>query len=73
MSDTRYRFPVGTRFHSAGKHPVVCTVTDIHFTANLAGETVSVRYVATHTFLGQTVTEFNVCDTSIARRLIPTP
>jgi len=42
-------------------------------TRNLAGEVVQVRYVATHQFLGQTVTNRDVCASTIARGLISTP
>jgi hypothetical protein len=33
---------------------------------NSAGEVVKVYYQATHEFMGQTVTEHEVCDTTIA-------
>ena len=68
------RFPVGTTFKPVGrKHAKVCTVTDIHTTTNLAGEFVKLRYVATHDFLGQTLSDTDVIETTIARGLIATP
>jgi hypothetical protein len=64
------RFKVGQRFKTRGKHPSVCTIVDILRTFNLAGECVSLRYVATHEFCGQTVTDHDVVDTTIAKGLI---
>lgn len=73
MTDARTaRFPIGTVFQTPGKHPRTCTVTDILRTYNEAGELVRVRYVAQHEFMGQTITDNDVCETSIARRLSPT-
>ena len=64
------RFKVGQRFKTRGKHPSVCVVVDILRTFNLAGECVSLRYVATHEFCGQTITDHDVVDATIARGLI---
>lgn len=64
---TEPRFPIGTQFKTRGKHPRVCTVVDIHRTYNAQGALVKVRYVATHEFLGQTVTDSDVVDATIAR------
>ena len=63
-------YPIGTQFMSGGKHPQKCVVTDILKTYNNSGDLVSVRYIATHQFIGQTVTDRDVVGTSIARRLI---
>ena len=63
---TTQRFPVGTRFKSRGKCPRDCVVTDYLVTRNLAGEIVAARYVATHEFCGQTVTDYDVSDTEVA-------
>ena len=65
------RFPVGTKFLSSGKRKDVCTVVDILKTYNNAGELVSIRYVATHPFMGQDVYDYDVVDTTIAMRLLP--
>jgi len=63
-------YPVGTQFMSRGKFPRLCTVTDVLTTTNLAGDVVSVRYVATHTTVGgQLVTDATVVDTTIAMGL----
>ena len=61
------RFKIGQQFKTAGKHPRLCTVTDILRTYNAAGEHVSTRYVATHEFCGQTMTDNDVLDITIAR------
>ena len=60
------QFSIGTQFKSRGKHPRICTVTDILRTYNSAGELVKTRYVAEHEFLGRTVTDHDVCETTIA-------
>jgi hypothetical protein len=60
------KYPVGTKFQTGGKRKDVCTVTDMITTTNLAGEIVQVRYVATHKFMGQTLTD-NVPAVTIAR------
>ena len=64
------RFKPGTRYMTRGKHPLECTVQDVHTTRNLKGEVVKIRYVATHLFCGQVVTDNDVVDTTIARGLI---
>lgn len=65
------RFAPGTQYTPQGrKHPELCTVTDVYTTRNLAGELVSIRYVSTHAFCGQTVTAYDVVDPTIARGLV---
>lgn len=64
------KYPIGTKFKTRGKAPRVCTVVDYHTTTNLAGEVVKERYVATHEFMGQIVTDYDVCAVTIARGLI---
>jgi hypothetical protein len=66
---TKEIFPIGTKFKSRGKHPRECTVVDIFKTYNSKDELVSVRYVAEHQFMGQTVTDTNVLHTTIAMGL----
>lgn len=64
------RFKIGTTYKPHGKkHASLCTVVDIHTTTNLAGEIVRVSYVTSHEFCGQTVFDYDVCDTTIARSL----
>jgi hypothetical protein len=64
------RFSIGTKFTSGGKHPRICTIVDIHKTYNSAGDLVWIEYVATHEFMGQTVTDYHVCDTTVARNIL---
>jgi hypothetical protein len=64
------RFKIGTLFKTRGKHSRLCIVTDIHKTYNSKNELISIRYVATHEFAGQTVTNYDVCDTTIAMGLV---
>ena len=63
-------YPVGTVFKPIGKHSKECTVIDIYITKNLKGEIVQTRYVATHEFLGQKVTDYDVVAVTIARGFI---
>jgi len=65
------RFHIGTEYKTQGKHPKLCTVIDILKTYNIRGELVQIRYVATHDCLGQTVTDRDVVDATIARGLLP--
>jgi len=64
------RFSIGARFTTKHKVPMHCVVTDILKTYNSRNELVSIRYVATHQFLGQTVTDYDVVETTIARGLV---
>lgn len=67
-------YAIGTKFKPVGRKPgQVCTVTDILKTRNSKGELVQVRYVATHEFMGQTVTDRDVVETTIARGFIAAP
>ena len=66
-----HRFPIGTKYRTGGKHPITCTVIDHLTTTNSKGELVAARYVTAHEFCGQTVTETDVVDTTIARGLLP--
>ena len=43
-----------------GKAPRLCTVVDVWKTYNDKGEMVRLRYVSTHEFCGQTVTDYDV-------------
>lgn len=64
------KYQIGTQYKTAGKAPRICTVVDILKTYNSANELVSIRYVATHLFMGQTVTNVDVVETTISRGLI---
>lgn len=67
---TEARFAIGTKFRTRGKNPRICMVTDVHRTFNAAGDLVSIRYQATHDFMGQAVTSHDVVDATIAMGLI---
>ena len=64
------RYTIGQQYISGGKYPQRCTVVDILTTTNAAGECVRIRYVSAHDFLGQSVTDSDVCDVTIARGLL---
>jgi hypothetical protein len=64
------KFTIGTQFKTRGKHPQLCTVVDILKTYNSKGEMVMLRYVAEHNFLGQTVIDKDVVETTIAFGLV---
>jgi hypothetical protein len=64
------RFAIGTIFKSHGKHPRTMRVSDILRTYNSAGDLVRIRYVAEHEFMGQTITDHDICETTIARNLV---
>lgn len=62
------KYAIGTRFTPVGRrHPRERTVIDIWKTYNAAGELVNIRYVATHEFMGQVLTDYDVGETTIAR------
>ncbi len=67
------RFAVGTTFSSGGKHPNICKITDVHTTRNLAGDAIKVRYSATHSFIGQVVTETDVTEARVVAGLMMVP
>ena len=64
------KYPIGTKFKTRSKAPRECVVVDYLTTTNMQGDIVKQRYVAQHTFLGQTVTDYDVVETTIARGLI---
>ena len=55
-----YFFPIGTKYVSRGKHPNVCTITDIYRTYDNNNDLIKTAYVAVHDFMGQTVTDYDV-------------
>ena len=63
-------YSIGTKFATRGKAPRICIVTDILKTYNSAGDLVKTRYQTSHEFLGQIVTDYDVCAISIAMGLI---
>ena len=66
-----HRFPIGTQYKPVGKHTKVTTVIDQLTLTDSKGEILRVSYLTQHEFLGQTITNHDVCDTTIARGLLP--
>jgi hypothetical protein len=62
----RQRFEIGTQYQTRHKHPKVCTIIDVLKTYNSKNELVKIRYVSTHEFMGQIITDNDVLDTTIA-------
>jgi hypothetical protein len=60
------RFSIGQQYLSRGRFPYVCTITDILRTYNNQNVCVALRYVSTHEFAGQIVTDSNVVDATVA-------
>jgi hypothetical protein len=69
MSTAAATYEIGTKFIPNGRD-YECTVVDILRTYNSARELVRIRYVATHQFCGQTITDSDVVAATIARGLI---
>lgn len=67
----KHRFPIGTQYRPAGKHAQITTVVDQLTTTNSKGEILRTSYITEHTFLGQSVKNYDVVDTTIARGLLP--
>jgi hypothetical protein len=64
------RYAIGQQYWTRGKGSRLCTVIDIHTTYNVAGNVVKLRYVATHEFMGQVVTDSDVPELSITMGLV---
>jgi hypothetical protein len=60
------KHPIGTKYLTRGKHPRLCTVTDIWKTYDFKGDLVHKRYVATHELCGQTVTAYDLPEATVA-------
>jgi hypothetical protein len=59
---------IGTKFiRRSSKRRDIETVTDILTTYNSKGEVVAIRYVATHEFMGQLITDSDIVKTTILR------
>jgi hypothetical protein len=65
------KYKIGQQFTSRGKGKIrnLYTITDIYRTYNSANELVRIRYVCTHEFMGQIVTNYDVIETTICRSL----
>ena len=64
------QFAIGQQFMTRCREPHLCTIIDVHKTYNAAGELVKYRYVATHEFMGQTLTDCEVPEAMVARGII---
>lgn len=62
---------IGRIFKTRGKHPRTCKVVDVWTTRNSKGDVVRVRFVATHEFAGQIVTDCDVPRTTVQMGLLP--
>jgi hypothetical protein len=62
----KQQFQISQQFRTRGKAPCLCTIVDVWRTYNVRGEMVRLRYVAKHQFMGQTITDHGVCETTIA-------
>lgn len=63
------RYKIGQTFKTRHKNPKFCTVRDIHFTIDSAGNLVKTRYVTTHSLMGQIVTDYDVPESTITMGL----
>lgn len=66
-NDVQPKFAIGHQYTTRGKQKTLCTVTDILKTYNAKGELVKTRYVSTHMFLGQLVTDHEVPEVTLLR------
>lgn len=69
-SQFRPKYLPGTTYKTRGRQPRLCTVIDVHITYSLAGDLVRVRYVSIHEFMGQTITNNDVVQTTIDMGLV---
>jgi hypothetical protein len=67
MEKESFKYPIGTQYLPMGKNAKVCTITECFKTYDSKGNLVRTHYQSTHDFLGQSVTNHNVCETTIAR------
>jgi len=63
------KYSIGQQYKTRGRYPRQCTIVDILRTYNSVGELVQIRYVVEHEFMGQTVRDASVCETTIAMAL----
>lgn len=66
-----FRFPIGTKYTTGGKHPRIATITGQHTTIDQDGNVVRERYVSVHEFLNRVIQETDIPDTTVARGLLP--
>ena len=61
------KYEIGTQYLPMAKHPKLSTVTDFLTVTNSAGEIVKTYYESQHEFMGQMITNHEVCAATIAR------
>ena len=61
---------IGTRFISRGNHPKECTVIERYTTTDSKGNVVKVSYAAVHKLCGQSITDYDIPESTIMRGLI---
>jgi hypothetical protein len=61
---------IGVQYMTRGKSPRLCTVVDEHTTYASNGSIYKVRWVSTHEFMGQLMTNYDVVRTSIVMNLV---
>lgn len=67
---SKQRFPIGLTYTLKRKNSKqVRTIVDYLQTFNLNGDLVNIRYVTEHSFMGQTIRDYDVIEVSIARCL----
>ena len=66
------KYDIGTQFTrtTGRKNKHLETIIDVYRTYNNDSELVKIRYVASHEFTGQTITDYDVLETAIARSTI---
>lgn len=67
---TEPKFRIGQMYKTRGKVPRECLIIDVLKTFNSRGELVKIRYVSSHAFMGQVVTDSDVVEATIARGLL---
>ena len=69
MKEPRYQ--IGQQFvRYSSKRKDIETIIDIHVTTStLTGEVVKVRYAASHDFMGQSLVDYDICESTIARSI----
>jgi len=66
MNKNENEYPIGYKYKTRHKNPRECTIVDILKTYNSKNELVKIRYVATHLFMNQIITDYDVVAASIA-------
>ena len=68
--DSKPRYDISTQYISQGKHKDLCTVVGFSTAYNSNNEVVNIKYISTHKYLGQTVYNYDVLESTITRKII---